>query len=213
MGLLKPDIIYLILLLVLPGLLSQTVFNSMLSRGKKGQVDIYQSILHSVIIYIILYPLAVLFLGKKLNTKTIRDFIAGNNWMPLAIVVVIVLISIVWGILHFKIYRSQILKKFFVRFGEAVEPPNICAAIFDERFHTTISDSSFWVTVKTDSGFIEGCVEMVSVSNNGPREIYLSSVAYLDTNRNVIEMLPQNTGIILKTDEFPLIEVTTIKNK
>lgn len=209
----KPDVIYLILILVVPGLISQSVFNAMVAKGKNRQTDLYASILHSVVVYVFIYSVAVLILGSDIiNTRTITSLITGYSFAPLITLMVMAATSIAWGILYSKFYRSKWLKKFLGRFAEAVEPPNIYAALLAEKYRDEInSDMRFWLTYKNgDEGYVEGCVEMAAVEES-PREVYLTKVAYLDKARKEIRRLPEGSGIILKVDDLDLIEITIIK--
>lgn len=216
MQVLKPDTIYLILLLVLPGLLSQSVFNSMVSTKHKQEKNIYNAILHSMIIYVLVYPFVVLILGVNIvSVESISKLVTINRWAPLITVAVMVVASCGWGVLYEKIYTSDKLKNFFRKFGEAAEPPNIFAALLVEEYRQ--KDAYFWIVAKTKvegqdgliDGFIEGSVEKVAVEQD-PREIYLTKVSYLDHKRNVVLSLPENAGVVLKVDEHEVIEITTI---
>ena len=212
----KPDVIYLILLLVLPGLLSQSVFNSMVSTKHRQEKNIYNAILHSMLIYVIVYPFVVLIFGvNTVNVESMSKLITMNSWSPLVTVLVMVIASCIWGVLYEKIYTSDKLKNFFRRFGEAAEPPNIFAALLVEEYRQ--QDAYFWIVAKTKvkgedgliDGFIEGSVEKVAVEQD-PREIYLTKVSYLDHKRDVILSLPENSGVVLKVDDYELVEITTI---
>jgi len=212
---LKPDFLYLVLLLVMPGLLSQTTFNSLVARGKDKQVDIYQSILHSIIIYVILYPLIVLAFGVEIiNTQSIISLTTGSKYAPILSIIIVGTVSICWGWVYSKFYRSNILKRTLGRFGGAYEPPNLYAEMIVEKYQSNEHlGSSFWIVVKNgDNGFIEGRVEKVAVESK-PREFYITSVAYLDSEREPIRSLPNNTGIILKLDDFDVVEITEIKQE
>ncbi|ABO49397.1 hypothetical protein Dred_0859 [Desulforamulus reducens MI-1] len=213
---LKPDTIYLILLLVLPGLLSQSVFNSMVSTKHKQEKNIYNAILHSMLIYVLVYPFVVLILGVNIvNIESISKLVTMNRWAPLITVSVMVVASCGWGVLYEKIYTSNKLKNFFRKFGEAAEPPNIFAALLVEEYWQ--KDAYFWIVAKTKvegqdgliDGFIEGSVEKVAVEQD-PREIYLTKVSYLDHKRNVVLSLPENAGVVLKVDQYEVVEITTI---
>lgn len=212
----KPDTIYLILLLVLPGLLSQSVFNSMVSTKHKQEKNIYNAILHSMLIYVLVYPFIVLIFGvNAVNVESISKLITLNRWAPLVTVVIMVVASCGWGVLYEKIYTSDKFKNFFRKFGEAAEPPNIFAALLvDEYRH---KDAYFWIVAKTKvkgpegliDGFIEGSVEKAAVEQE-PREIYLTKVSYLDYKRDIVQSLPENAGVVLKVDEYEIVEITTI---
>lgn len=213
---LKPDAIYLILLLVLPGLLSQSVFNSMVSTKHKQEKNIYNAILHSMLIYVLLYPFIVLIFGvHAVNVESISKLITANRWAPLLTVVVMVIASCSWGVLYVRIYTSDKFKNFFRRFGEAAEPPNVFAALLLDEYRQ--KDASFWIVAKTRvsssegliDGFIEGSVEKVAVEQD-PREIYLTKVSYLDYKRDIVQSLPENAGVVLKVDEYEIVEITTI---
>lgn len=213
---LKPDAIYLILLLVLPGLLSQSVFNSMVSTKHKQEKNIYNAILHSMLIYVLVYPFIVLIFGvHAVNVESISKLITANRWAPLLTVVVMVIASCSWGVLYVRIYTSDKFKNFFRRFGEAAEPPNVFAALLLDEYRQ--KDASFWIVAKTRvsssegliDGFIEGSVEKVAVEQD-PREIYLTKVSYLDYKRDIVQSLPENAGVVLKVDEYEIVEITTI---
>jgi len=91
-----------------------------------------------------------------------------------------------------------------------VEPPNVSAALIDKKYQSKKElNKKFWITLPIDEGFIEGCIELVSFEEN-PREVYITKVAYLDKEKNIINRLPDNTGVILKIDDFKLIELTTV---
>lgn len=213
MNLLKPDVIYLILLLVVPGLISQSVFNAMVAKGKNRQLDLYQSIAHSVVVFTGVYSIAVLFFGAaRMNAHTMESLIHDYRWAPLGIALIMGIASILWGVLYAKIYRSKLLKKFLRKFGDAVEPPNVYAALLVEKYWDEEDrDVRFWLTYKNGHvGYIEGCVEMAAVEEH-PREVYLTRVAYLDSNRKEIYRLPENQGIILKIDDLDLVEITIVE--
>jgi len=206
MEILKPDLIYLLLLLIVPGLLSQIVFNSLVSRGKveNHQWDLYQSLLHTVAIYIIVYPLVVLFLGTEVvNTQTIKSLVTKNRWAPLITVIIIVTSSIAWGIVYSKFYRSKVLKNFLEHFGSSIEPPNVYSRLFSE------DGVLYWVRARDGENYIEGKVKWDS-TDTSPREVYLKDVIYLDSENRTIRELPENTGVVLDLDKHSLVEITEI---
>lgn len=186
MQVLKPDTIYLILLLVLPGLLSQSVFNSMVSTKHKQEKNIYNAILHSMIIYVLVYPFVVLILGVNIvSVESISKLVTINRWAPLITVAVMVVASCGWGVLFVEEYRQK-------------------DAYFWIVAKTKVEGQDGLI-----DGFIEGSVEKVAVEQD-PREIYLTKVSYLDHKRNVVLSLPENAGVVLKVDEHEVIEITTI---
>lgn len=210
-SLFKPEILYIVLLFVIPGVISQSVFNSLVARGNEKSVDVYQYILHSIVVYILLYPLIVLFCGhENINSQSIQSLIVGSSWRPLAAVLIVGLFSVTWGIVYSRFYRSQRLKNFLKRFGEAYEPPNLYAALMVEKYQGDHLGSAFWITLKKDDCYIEGRVEDVAVEKE-PREIFIKSVAFLDSNRDVIDHLDSETGMMIKIDEFDIVEITEIK--
>ncbi|WP_003545670.1 DUF6338 family protein [Desulfotomaculum nigrificans] len=186
MQVLKPDTIYLILLLVLPGLLSQSVFNSMVSTKHKQEKNIYNAILHSMIIYVLVYPFVVLILGVNIvSVESISKLVTINRWAPLITVAVMVVASCGWGVLFVEEYRQK-------------------DAYFWIVAKTKVEGQDGLI-----DGFIEGSVEKVAVEQD-PREIYLTKVSYLDHKRNVVLSLPENAGVVLKVDEHEVVEITTI---
>lgn len=206
----KLDSLFFSLLLVIPGLLSQLVFNSMVSRGKKPdsrQLELYQSLLHSMAIYVIIYPLIVLFLGADaVNIQALKRLALKNNWTPLLSVLAVAAVSISWGLAYSKFYRSNMLDKFLRRFGRAVEPPNI----FFRLFSGEIANSGYWLTIRIDSNtYLEGYLDMDSVGTS-PREVYLKNVVYLDAERNEKLSLGEDTGVVVNLDEYSLVEITEI---
>jgi hypothetical protein len=212
MNLLKPEIIYLVLVLVVPGLISQSVFNAMVARGKDRQLDLYLSITHSAVIFTCVYSIAVLIFGPTIiNSNTLDTVLNSNRWAPILIALTMGVASIIWGILYSKIYRSSWLKNFLIKFGNAVEPPNVYSALLCDKYRVNPNDDErFWLTYKNgDKGYIEGCVEMASVESS-PREVYLTRVAYLNANRERILELPENQGIILKIDDLEMVEVSVV---
>lgn len=210
MSYLKPEVLYLILLLVAPGLLSMTVFNSLVSRGKGNKPDIYQSILHSTAIMTVLYPIVVLLWGvESINTQTLLDLITRNRWSPLIAAAVMGSASILWGLAYSKFYRSNVLKRILGKIAAAVEPPNVFAALLDKKYREKDTPKHFWITVKNGDYYIEGCVEMFAVEEN-PREIYLTKVALLDNNREVVRKFSDNVGVIIKIDGYDLLEIAVV---
>jgi len=116
MNLLKPEIIYLILVLVVPGLISQSVFNAMVARGKDRQLDLYLSITHSAVIFTCVYSIVVLIFGPSIvSSNTLDTLINSNRWAPTLIALIMVVASIIWGIIYSKIYRSSWLQNFLNR--------------------------------------------------------------------------------------------------
>ncbi len=217
MNTLKSDSLLLILLLVFPGLLSHSVFNSMVSRSEKRDLNIYNAVMHSIFIYVILYPLFVLVMGvDTITEKSLTELlVTKNRWAPLKTVLAMVLASGCWGLAYAKFYKCELITRFFRWFGQAAEPPNIFAAILDNEYRST--EGYPFIVTKTKirgpngylDGYVMGYVEMLSVDKE-PREIYLTKMSYLDSNRNIISNLPEDVGLILKVDDLDAVEVVII---
>ncbi|NSW83924.1 MAG: hypothetical protein HPY90_11765 [Syntrophothermus sp.] len=210
----KPEIIYLILLLIVPGAVSQIVFDTIVARGKKRNIEIYECLLHSVAIYVIIYPVVVLLLGnEQVNAESLKHLVTVNRWAPLGIAIFMLMVSIGWGLLCGNLYKSDKPKTILQWFGRrAVEPPNVYAALLSDEYRSQPGTQTLWLTARTDDHLIEGTVEMAAVKDS-PREVYLTHVAYLDFDRNVIYRLPENTGVILNVDKLKEVEITMVEQE
>lgn len=214
MGTLKPESIFLILLIVMPGLLSQSVFNALVSRGKSWQVDLYQSILHSVFVYIIVYTGAVSF-GVEINsTTTVSDLLLKDRFYPLYLAGILIVTSILWGITFAKLYPFNWFKK---KLGaKAVEPPHVFAALLDKKYQTIdCTDNRFWIIAPVQNvienyAFVEGYIENASVDGEN-RELLIKSVRYLDKDRNKVHELHPETSIIIQINDYSLVEITNVE--
>lgn len=210
MNLTKSELVFIAIVLVIPGFISQAVFNSLVARGKERQLDIYQSVIHSVLIYVMLYTLVVLFFGVEVvKPPFILTLLSSKSWAPLVLLIVVGIASAAWGIVYSKIFRSNALKGFLSRFGASVEPPNVYALLLDNNYKDVIDpDQSYWLTFKIeDNKFLEGCVEVAALKNQ-PREVFLTKVAYLDEHGNIIKKLEPNMGIIINVDKYDIAQLT-----
>lgn len=212
-NLLKPDLVFIVILLVLPGLITQSVFNSLVARGRDKQVDIYQYILHSVIVYVLLYPLIVLLCGvEAINTQSFISLTTKTNWTPLLAVILVGLVSLGWGIIYSKAYRSNIVKTLLGRFADAYEPPNLYASLLNVKYRDDDHlGSTYWITVKEGDYYIVGKVIDAAVENS-PREVYLSKVTYVDLEGNVFRELEENVGVIIRIDDVTIVEISEAKS-
>lgn len=210
MNMIKPELVFIILLLVIPGFISQSIFNSLVERGKEKHVDVYQYVLHSIIVYIFLYPVVILY--YKVDPKNIFNLIISTSTGPLISVLIIALVSIIWGLFYSKVYGGKAFRWFFGRFiNTRYEPPNLYASLLVDKYKDKDQQgNSYWVIIKDGDGFIEGRVELVSVERS-PREIYITGVNYLDREREVIRELPENTGLILNVDNLDIVEIAEVR--
>ncbi len=206
---LTPDVIYLILLLVVPGLISQGVFEHFIERGKRHEFDVYQGLINSFYIYIVLYPIVILIWGDL--TQTINWF-QSSSWAPLITAGVTLLASLVWGYLRALIYISKpydwISKKLRC---SAAEPPNVYAALLDKKYKDDDIPKVFWITAKVDNEIIVGNVKQYAL-NEAPREIYLENAARYTLNGALIKELSENEGIVLRIDDITMVEIKVQEN-
>lgn len=212
-SIIKPEVIFVILLMVVPGLLSQSVINGLILRGKDKQLDVYQCFLHSVAVYLIIYPLFVLFAGvDPVNDfKKIMGIVSCNRWAPLLTVLSVVIISIGWGWLYSMVYKCKKFTIFIDGIAVAVEPPNVYAKLLSKKFNKELTQKSHWITayVPEKKMYIEGMVMLSSVDSE-PREVYLRDVRYLSEEREKVLALPPDTAVILNIDKYNLIEISEI---
>jgi hypothetical protein len=207
MDYLKPDALYLVSILIVPGLLSQSVFNYLIERGKTHTLDIYQGLIHSFYIYTILFPISLLI--WKTTASTIAWF---NNYPrgPLTTALVLLGVSIAWGIGRAWFYRNERLEKLF-SMVRVPEPPNLYAALLDAQFaEARESDSDrIWITVRFDDVTIVGSLDQYSLRQT-PREIELKNVVYYANDGNVTELLPE-VSVVVRVDDAPIVEIRRVE--
>jgi hypothetical protein len=93
------------------------------------------------------------------------------------------------------------------RFGQGVEPPSIFSTILSKKYRPRPSNNvTFWLTARMYDKYIEGTVVNSSVDDD-PREVYLTSVVYLDDNRVEIQRLPEDVGVVINLAYCNYVEI------
>lgn len=214
-NLFKPDVIFLVLLLVLPGVISQSIFNTLVSRGKDRNIEtneIFRYMLHSIVVYVILYTITALICNVDVSSSSaIKELTTKTRWRPLGSVIVIAIASFSWGIVYSMTYRSNIVKNILLKLGNVYEPPNVLSRILDEKYQDEDSHgSSFWLTVKEGDYYVVGLI-INAATERTPREIRITNVSFQDDEGNVIRELPENTSLVIKVDDYSYLEIKEIK--
>lgn len=112
------------------------------------------------------------------------------------------------------IYKCKRFNSFIEGFAVAVEPPNIYAKLLSKKHNKELNEKSYWVMacIPEQKMYIEGNVMLSSVDSE-PREIYLKEVTYLSEDRTTkVLALPSDTAVILKVDDYNLVELSEINN-
>lgn len=213
---LKPDTllsIYLIFLFILPGFFSQIIINSLIKKSEvtSSYQETYSSLLHSVVIYIIVYPLVVLVFGVDMQKpETLNSLLLSSRWSPLIAILILGILSFGWALVYVWIKKSRLSTVIQDKFGMAVEPPNIYARILNPSFRHNDEPNEYWVVVEIGNRLIEGGVKY-QVTNGDCREVYLTNVVYLDPDtREEILRLPEDTGVVIDLDKRCITEITAI---
>jgi len=215
---LNPDTllsVFLLFLLILPGFLAQGIIHSLVKRSSISNTSeiTYRSILHSLAIYIIIYPVTVLFCGVDVQKlESVKMLVLSNRWAPMLTVLIIGAISFVWALFYVYILKTSIVSKIQKTFGLTVDPPNIYARILDPVYQRNDNENSYWITLEVGDKLLEGGVEY-QVTNGNVREVYLTNVAFLDPiTRQIIFNLPPGTGVIVDLDKRSITEITITNN-
>jgi hypothetical protein len=202
----QPDVIFLTLILIAPGLISQGVFNHFVERGKAHALDVYQGILHSFYICLFIYPFIFLaFPNVAAFTRWLTDFRWGRPEVALSMLTV----SLIWGWLRALLYKNEGLEKFLMKLGcSAVEPPNLYAAILDTKYWDEQHGPPVtpWITARIGKEIVVGSVEKYALTRE-PREIYIKNVVYYSADSSRYRELPPDTGAILRVDDLELLEI------
>lgn len=216
---LKPDTllsIFLILLLILPGFFSQIIINSLIKKSDSinSYQTTYSSLLHSVVIYIIVYPLVILFFGVDIQKpETLKSLLLYTRWSPIIAIILLGILSFGWAILYVWIKKTRLSSFIQNKLGVAVEPPNIYARILNASFRHNHEPNEYWIAVKIGNRLVEGGVKY-EVTNGNCREVYLTNVAYLDPDtRQEIMRLPEDTGVVIDLDKRCITEITAINGQ
>lgn len=205
MEFLQPGTLYLVSILIVPGLLSQSVFNYLIERGKTHTLDIYQGLIHSFYIYMFIYPIALLFLKSSGNIGTWLNTPAG----PIITALLLVVVSIGWGYLRARLYQDEDLDKKFTKL-RATEPPNLYAAILDPQYTGNENENDqIWITATLKDMLVSGSLERYSLATS-PREIELKNVIYFPNDDTENIELPVDVSVIIKVNDIQIIEIRHI---
>ncbi|GAB6179439.1 hypothetical protein JCM14036_07800 [Desulfotomaculum defluvii] len=209
----RPDTIFLIVLFILPGFFSQTLIRSLSKKEettKKSDIT-YLSILHSLVIYTIIYPILILIWGLDIHdVGSIKNLLLSTRWAPMATVGLLAVISFTWALIYlrFEVFLVKTLRRYI---RPTVEPPNVYARLLDSDYRKSSEPNSHWITIRVNDKLIEGGVEYV-VAQGEYREVFLTNVAYLDIEtREILYRLPENTGVVINLDNVDISEVTSVR--
>jgi len=203
----NPGLFFLLILCVIPGFFALLVFNCIIKKSKTKESfgDItYHSVVHSSFIYIVVYALfypGAHSLGFNIfKEEDIIPFLSRTPWTPLIIVVIILLISICYGVIYALLYRFELVHKILsLFFKRVVEPPNILADIIDVNYGT--KPMYHWLTFKIDCTLYSGSITIAKLDQE-PREFLLNNIAILDpSTREIMYEYQDDEFIWLKVDE------------
>lgn|GEM_PF-2023556 len=216
---LRPDTlvtIFIAFLLILPGFLSQIIINSLVKQNETSNSyqTTYGSLLHSIVIYTILYPLVVLFWGVNIqHPETMESLLLHSRWHPLAAIFILAGFSFGWALIYVWVKKTRLVTTIQNKFGTAVEPPNIYARILNPSYRQNDEPDKYWVTLNIGGMLVEGGVKY-QVTTGNCREVFLTNVIYLDPEtRKEILRLPDDTGVVIDLDKRCITEITGVSNK
>lgn len=216
---LRPDTlvsIFLIFLLVLPGFLSQIIINSLVKQNETANSyqTTYGSLLHSIVVYTIVYPLVVLLWGDNIQSpETIESLLLHSRSRPIVAIFILAAFSFGWALIYVWAKKTRLITTIQNKFGAAVEPPNIYARILNPSYRQNDEPDKYWVTINIENTLVEGGVKY-QVTTGNCREVFLTNVVYLNPEtRKEILRLPDDTGVVIDLDKRCITEITGVSNK
>lgn len=211
----NPSLFFLFILLVIPGFFALQVFSAFItdSKNKDSFWDItYNSVIHSLFIYMFLYPIVYLLGIDIFREEAIIAYISSSKWNPLFIILAILGFSLIYGIAYALFYRFKVLKWILAKlFKRVVDPPNILADIIDTKYGT--KPMEHWLTFKHDGVIYSGGLKLAKVDTE-PKEVLLQDVQILDPEtRDPLQQYPEDQFILVKIDNITIIELKSIPNQ
>jgi hypothetical protein len=213
----NPGLFFLLVIIIIPGFFAQLVSGSIITKpdDKSKTWDLtYNSIIHSLFIYIIIYifwyPRAHSLGINIFDEKDIIAYITKTPWMPLIFVSVILLVSSVYGICYAVAYRFELIKKITSKIVKPiVVPPNILADLMDEKYGGNLK--GHWLTFKLRNTLYNGSVKIARLDKE-PNEFLLQDIVIMDTNtRDILYRYPPDQLIWLKIDDrITMLEIKSV---
>lgn len=110
----NPVIFIVFITLVIPGFLALQVFKAMIAevKDKNSFLDVtYNSVIHSLFIFLCLYPFVKFFNINVFDEKSLISFVIADFWHPFYIVLTVLLFSAFYGSFYAYVHRKKWLKK------------------------------------------------------------------------------------------------------
>ncbi len=213
----NPGLFFLLVIIIVPGFFAQLVSRSIITKSveKEKIWDVtYNSIIHSLFIYIILYifwyPRAHALGINIFSEEDIIAYITKTPWMPLLIVSVILLVSSCYGICYAIAYRLELIKFITSKIVKPIViPPNILADLMDEKYGG--DPRSHWLTFKLGDTLYNGSVKIARLDKE-PNEFLLQNIVIMDPNtRDILYAYPADQLIWLRLDgNITMLEIKSV---
>ncbi len=205
--------IYLIFLFILPGFLAYSLYTS-LYKHSKAESDwtlILKSLLHSGVIYVIIYFVYRIFLHKIPSLPDLSKLSELHNLSSTKLIyltLTVLGVSVFWGLILRWVAACKphlfILKKVF-KIEQQLRPPNLYASILEPRYNPKAADG-YWIVFPHDDTVKMGYVEIADVSG-ADRLVWVRGLLQLNEEHEPVKAFPENEGIILDLNKTEWFEV------